>query len=78
MFQVTYYLNKIPHSYNFCFNTLWGAIFKARTIFEEHGLFTDVVNTRTGEILAIFSATDVWTDNDLEIDLQVLAHKSLE
>lgn len=78
MYQVTYYIDKLPHHYGFVFNTLWSAIFKARAIFEEHGLATDVMNTYTGEILAIFEPNKAWTDSDLETDLQILAYKTLE
>lgn len=78
MYQVTYYIDKQPHPYGFIFNSMWGAMFKARAIFEQHGLATDVMNTHTGEILAIFEPNNTWTDSDLETDIQVLAHKTLE
>lgn len=78
MYQVTYYIDKFPYHYEFIFNSLWGAMFKARAIFEEHGIATDVMNTHTGEILATFEPNKVWTNNDLETDIQILAHKSLE
>lgn len=73
MYQVTYYINKMPHHYGFTFNSLWAAIFKARSIFEEHGFATDVMQERTGEILAVFEPNNTWVDNDLEVDLQALA-----
>ena len=78
MYQVTYYIDKQPHSYDFTFNSLWGAMFKARAIFEEHGLATDVMNTHTGEILAIFEPNNIWIDSDLEVDLHILALRPLE
>lgn len=78
MYQVTYYIDKKPHSYDFAFNSLWGAMFKARAIFEEHGLATDVMNTHTGEILAIFEPNNIWINSDLEVDLHILALRSLE
>lgn len=78
MYQVTYYIDKQPHSYDFIFNSLWGAMFKARAIFEEHGLATDVMNTHTGEILAIFEPNNIWIDSDLEVDLHILALRPLE
>ena len=77
MYQVTYYINNKPHHYEFIFQSLWGAMFKARAIYEEHGLAIDVTNTHTGEVLAIFEP-NVWTSNDLEVDLQVLAHTPLK
>lgn len=79
MYQIIYYIpHNAPVKYNFLFNSLWGAIFKARAIFEEHGINTDVINTETGEILAIFSMKEIWVDADLEVDLQILATKVLE
>lgn len=78
MYQVTYYIDKQPHFYGFIFNSLWGAMFKARAIFEQHGLATDIMNTTTGEILAIFEPGKTWVDPDLETDIQVLALKSLD
>lgn len=78
MYQVTYYIDKQPHPYGFIFNSLWGATFKARAIFEQHGLATDIMNTTTGEILAIFEPGKTWVDPDLETDIQVLALKSLD
>ena len=78
MYQITYYIDKQHYYYDFLFQSLWGAMFKARSIFEEHGIATDVINTHTGEILAIFEPNKVWVDNDLEIDIQILARKSLD
>ncbi len=78
MYQVTYYIDKQPHPYGFIFNSLWGATFKARAIFEQHGLATDIMNTMTGEIIAIFEPGNTWVDPDLETDIQVLALKSLD
>lgn len=78
MYQVTYYIDKFSYRYEFIFNTLWGAIFKARAIFEEHGIATDVMNMHTGEILATFEPNKVWVNDDLEVDIQLLARKSLD
>lgn len=78
MYQVTYYISDKVHHYEFIFQSLWGAIFKARAIFEEHGIPTDVTSTLTGEVFVTFSTTEIWTAPDLEVDLQVLAHKPLE
>ena len=78
MYQVSYYIDKQRYHYDFLFQTLWGAMFKARSIFEEHGISTDVMNTHTGEILAIFEPNKVWVNNDLEVDIQILARKSLD
>lgn len=78
MYYVTYYINKQPRRYEFAFQSLWAAIFKARAIFEQHGLATDVMQAVTGEILAIFEPGHTEINADLETDLQVLALKVLE
>ena len=78
MYQVYYYINRQPHPYNYNFKSIWAAIFKARAIFEEHGTPSDVMNTATGEILAIFEPGNTYIDEDLETDLQVLAITALE
>lgn len=78
MYQVCYYINKQPHKYGYLFNTIWGATFKARTIFEEHGFATDVMNTHTGEILVIFEPGNTYVDADLEVDIQAFAIQPLE
>lgn len=54
MYEVYYYINRMPHRYGYLFKTAWAATLKACAIFEEHGLATDVMNTNTGEIIAIF------------------------
>ncbi len=77
MYQVTYYMEKNPYHYNFLFNSLWSAIFKARAIFEEHGFATDVMNTVTGEILAIFEPNNTWVNDDVEVSIQALARTPL-
>ena len=78
MYQINYYVDNHAHTYGYNFKSLWGAIFKARAIFEEHGIHTEVTSTVTGELLAIFNLTDTWTDSDLEVDLQILAHTALK
>lgn len=78
MYHVCYYLNKQPHDYNYNFKSLWAAIFKARAIFEEHGIATDVMQEGTGEILAVFEPGHTEINADLETDLQILALKVLE
>ena len=78
MYQVNYCIDNQYYHYDFLFQTLWGAMFKARSIFEEHGIATDVMNTHTGETLAIFGLNKVWVNNDLETDIQILARKPLD
>lgn len=60
MYQVNYYLNGKHLTYNFEFHTIAGAIYKACAIFTEHGICSDVMDTTTGEILAIFSYDDIY------------------
>lgn len=78
MYYVTYYINKQPHRYEFAFQSLWAAIFKARAILEQHGMATDVMQANTGEILAIFEHDYTEINVDLDFDLQVLALKPLK
>lgn len=78
MYYVYYYINSKRFRYEFEFQSLWAAIFKARAIFEEHGLAADVMNSKTGEILAIFDFNHIEINNDLEIDLQILALNPLK
>lgn len=78
MYEVTYYINKQPNRYGYRFRSLWAATFKARAIFEEHGLATDVMNTMTGEILAIFEPGHTWVNEDLETDIRTMALQNLE
>ena len=73
MYYIHYYLNNQSHRYEYAFNSLWAAIFKARAIFEEHGIDTDVMHAMTGEVLAIFQPNHVEVNDDLEVDIQVLA-----
>lgn len=60
MFEVNYYINRMPHRYEFMFHTALGATLKARAIYEEHGLAADVMDCQTGEIIAIFEPGNVW------------------
>lgn len=78
MYKIHYYINRQPRPYEYAFKSLWAAIFKARAIFEEHGIAADVMNTVTGEIIAIFEPGNTYIDSDLETDLQVLALTALE
>lgn len=73
MYYVYYYIDNQPHRYEYAFQSLWSAIFKARAIFEEHGIATDVMQAITGEILATFEFGSIEINKNLEINLQILA-----
>lgn len=55
MYQVNYYLNGVKCACQFHFDSLFGAIYKARAIYTEHGAPTDVMDLSTGEVHAIFN-----------------------
>lgn len=55
MFKVNYYLNDKMNTFDYNFSTAWVAAIKARAIYEEHGIPSDVVDMTTGEVMAIFS-----------------------
>ena len=78
MYTVYYYMNKQPHRYTFVFETLWGAIFKARCLFEEHGFPTDVMRDGTGEIVAIFEPGNNWIAENDDIDATILAKTEIK
>lgn len=77
MYEVNYYINKLPYRYEFNFNSLWGAIFKARAIHEEHGLATDVMDRQTGEIVAIFEPNNTWISEEFDTEIRKLALQAL-
>lgn len=77
MYEVNYYINKLPYRYEFNFNSLWGAIFKARAIYEEHGLATDVMDRQTGEIVAIFEPNNTWISEEFDTEIRKLALQAL-
>lgn len=77
MYEVNYYINRLPHRYDFNFNSLWGATFKARAIFEEFGLATDVMDNNTGEILVIFEPNNIWISDDASDDAKLLVLQAL-
>lgn len=72
-YVVYYYKNRQPNRYMFVFESLFGAVFKARSIFEEHGYATDVMDTKTGEIVAIFEPDNEWIADNADADSKTLA-----
>ena len=65
MYHVNYFLNGERLTYNFNFHTAIGAIYKAMAIFTEHGIQSDVMDTTTGEIIAIFTHEDIYIAQDI-------------
>ena len=65
MYKVHYYLNGECLTYNIEFNTIASAFYKARAIYTEHGIGSDVMDKDTGEILAIFSRKEFYISHDL-------------
>ena len=61
-FEVTYYIDRLPCTYDFTFESAFGAIHTARAIFERHFLATDVMDCETGEIIAIFEPNNTYID----------------
>ena len=78
-YQIHYYIDREPYRYDFIFNSLWAATFKARAIMECHGVAADVMDCETGEILAIFEPNGkIWTQTEIVPEVRILAHTPLE
>ena len=79
MYEITYYLDGNAVRYGILFNTIWGAVFKARCITEIHKICTDVMDMQNGNILASFSSTgNVYADPDLPEDIKTLIYTPIE
>jgi len=81
MYQVTYWQDNKPIPYNYFFQSLWAAVFKARAITESHGFPTDVMSSTTGAIMVEFepeSRKAVYIDSDVPNDVKLLALTPLE
>ena len=77
MYEVIYHLSGHLNTYDKKFHNAWSAILKARMLFEEHGLVTDVMNCDTGEIIAIFEPDNTYVAEDLHDSLKMLALRPL-
>jgi hypothetical protein len=64
MYQVYYIINNVRKVYDFDFNTIIGATYKARKIFEEHGFTAEVMDKNTGELHAIFSPAEIYLSEE--------------
>ena len=63
-FEVTYYIDRLPHDFGFTFESADAAIYTARSILERHGLAADVMDCQTGEIIAIFEPNNAYIANE--------------
>jgi hypothetical protein len=75
MYQINYYNDK-PVIFNYCFHSLWVAVFKARAITESYGFPTDVLDMSTGAVMVQFepeSRKATYIDSDLPKDVELLA-----
>ena len=80
MYQIIYYNEEgSARTYDFIFNTIWAAVFKARCFTEIHKICTDVMDMQYGNILASFSPTgNVYADPDLPEDIKTLIYTPIE
>lgn len=81
MYIINYSLdhNTNWEKYNFHFNSLWAAVFKARAICIEHWAATDVIDNSTGVVLVSFNRIGgAYTDEDLPEDIKKLANLPIE
>lgn len=81
MYTINYSLdhNKSWEKYNFHFDSLWAAVFKARAICEEHWAATDVIDSNTGVVLVSFNRCGgYYVDEELPEDIKKLASLPIE
>lgn len=72
-FVVSYYIDHKEHKFGFTFETAFGAIYTARSIFDRHGLATDVMDPETGEVIAIFDKRMKWVSEEFMLECHMLA-----
>jgi len=77
-YQVTYYIDRMPHQYGMLFETAFGAIYTARSILDRHGLATDVMDCMTGEIVAIFEPGNTYISQELDVESTMLGLKVIK
>lgn len=80
MYNINYSLdNEQWKKYDFCFNTIWGATFKARAISIQHWANVDVIDNSTGVVLVSFNrAGGCYVDEELPDDIKKLATAPIE
>ena len=72
-YVVSYYIDHKEHKFGLTFETAFGAIYTARSIFDRHGLATDVMNPETGEVIAIFDKRMKWISEEFMLECHMLA-----
>ena len=76
-YKVTYYINKTAYNFGMLFETAFGAIYTARSIYDRHGLAADVMDCETGEIIAIFDPRWIEISEDYMLECHMLAIKEM-
>lgn len=74
-YYVTYYVDKKSVKFSFAFESQFGACYKARMIRDAYGYATDVTESETGAILAIFepNGRNFVDELDIEPDARKIA-----
>lgn len=81
MYTINYSLdhNEDWKKYDFHFDSLWGAVFKARAICIQHWAATDVIDNNTGVVLVSFNRVGgCYVDEELPEDIKKLASLPIE
>ena len=72
-YAVNYYIDHKSYNFGMVFETAFGAVYTARSIYDRHGLPTDVMDCETGEIIAIFDEWMKWVSNEYMLKCHMLA-----
>lgn len=72
-YEITCYLNHKVYDYGFTFETVFGAIYTARSMFENRGIETDVMNSETGEVIAFFFKDRVYISDEIKMENEKMA-----
>lgn len=81
MYTINYSLdhNKSWEKYDFHFDSLWAAVFKARAICIQHWAATDVIDNNTGIVLVSFNRVGgAYIDEEVPEDIKKLASLPIE
>lgn len=76
-YEVTYYIDRNPYKYGMLFETAYGAIYTARSIFDRHGLATDVIDWSTGEVIAIFEPDNTYIAETVDLEAKMLGIREM-
>lgn len=72
-YAVNYYIDHKSYNFGMVFETAFGAIYTARSIYDRHGLPADVMDCETGEIIAIFDKRVKWVSDEYMLNCHMLA-----